>query len=786
MSIAKTGLYSKKIRRKAGDLTAGASGPAFWFGLVIVSLALLSGLATYLILTGLTPIIPTHGVVVTVLLINVVLILAMIGVVTWQIWGLWVARREEEAGARLHMKIVGLFSVIAILPAILLAVFASVSLDRGLDHWFSSRTKAIISDSANIAKAYINEHGQIIRSDVLAMARDINDAAGDAKNNPTRFKALLVAQASLRDIPVAFLIDGTGRVIETAASRLKGGYSAPPKSALKSVRDGHTVIITPTVKTSRVGAIAKIEKLDNTYLYAARAVNPKVIRHLERTRAGMAEYSRLEERRTGVQIAFALMYVTIALTLLLAAVWIGLWFASRLVAPIRRLIGASDQVSKGNLNIQVAIRHGEGDLHKLSNTFNRMTMVLKNQRNELVSTNEQLTERRRFTEAVLSGVTAGVIGLDMAGRVTITNPSALALLGQKRTDLVDATLIDIVPEMADMLTKVKDETRKTRFNEQLHLYVDGVERTFAVQITRERGEDKDYGIVVTFDDISDLVAAQRNTAWSDVARRIAHEIKNPLTPIQLSAERIRRKYGKMIPDDDREVFDKCTDTIVRQVGDIGRMVDEFSDFARTPKPSMAIQDLRQTVRETVFLFQVSDSNITFETEQPDEPVLHTYDRRLISQALTNLVKNATEAIAGVLEKPDVPQSYKGHILIRLNNHDGDIVIEIIDNGVGLPRKDRRRLIEPYITTRAKGTGLGLAIVRKIIDQHMGKLELKDAEPNGVNGAGAAISIILPERTHSREDGPIEDAEEGPENGSGIEHKNLNENATDTQGVNNGN
>ena len=776
MSIAKTGLYNKKIRNKPGDLTKGASGPAFWIGLVVVCLALLSGLATYLILTGLTAIVPTHQVVVTVLLINLVLIIAMIAVVARQIWGLWVARRDEEAGARLHIKIVGLFSVIALLPAILLAVFASVSLDRGLDSWFSTRTKAIIYDSANIAKAYINEHGQIIRTDALAMARDISDAAGDASKNPARFKALLVAQASLRDLPLAFLVDGKGQVKETAASRLQVEYTPPPKPALKSARQGQTVIITPTRATNRVGALTKIEKLKDRFLYVARPVNPKVIRHLERTRAGMAEYGRLEERRTGVQVAFALMYVTIALTLLLAAVWIGLWFANRLVAPIRRLIGASDQVSKGNLNIQVAIRKGEGDLHKLSTTFNRMTTVLKEQRHELVSTNEQLTERRRFTEAVLSGVTAGVIGLDMTGHVTIANPSAVELLGKSRADLLDAKLIDIVPEMGELLTKVEKQTRKKRFDDQIHLYVDGIERTFAVQITRERGADKDYGIVVTFDDISELVAAQRNTAWSDVARRIAHEIKNPLTPIQLSAERIKRKYGKIIGDDDREVFDKCTDTIIRQVSDIGRMVDEFSDFARTPKPQMERQDMRQTIRETVFLFQVGNSDIQFENELPLEPVILSYDRRLIAQALTNLVKNATEAIAGAKEKADDPDAYKGHILTRLSTDDGHVVIEVVDNGCGLPRKNRRRLVEPYITTREKGTGLGLAIVRKIVEQHHGKLELKDALRKKGAGGGASISIVLPAAPAI--------AEENPRESKASSRNTKSEQMNDVQGVKN--
>lgn len=716
------------------DLMDTGSKPFFLLGLGLVALSIIAGLVTYLILTGLTPILPTHSVVVTVLLINGVLVLCMIALIAWQVMGLWAARRRQAAGAQLHVRIVSLFSIIAVLPAILLAIFASVSLDRGLDYWFSSRTKSIIKNSVNVAKAYLNEHGQVIRTDVISMAADLDAASDLIQQRPQVFGRFLTAQATIRSIPVAYLIDGKAKLLATAGVLIDDPYVPPPRKATKLAVSGKAVVIAPG-RSNKVAAIKKLNNFKDTYLYIVRPVNPQVLQHLRETRASVKEYRALAERRTGVQIAFALMYVVIALTLLLAAIWIGLWFANRLVSPIRRLIGAAQEVSEGNLNIQVPAGTTEGDLRQLSQTFNNMTQELRAQRDELVDTNAILDERRHFIETVLSGVTAGVIGLDTKGIITLANPSSQDLLGAARKSFVGKTIKSAVPELAKLFGRAKKQGGTT-VHEQIHLVRNGQERNFAVRITSERAGDTEYGYVITFDDITELVTAQRTSAWADVARRIAHEIKNPLTPIQLSAERIRRKYGDCITHD-REIFDRCTDTIIRRVEDIGRMVDEFSAFARMPKPNMEKCDLCEIVSEAVFLFQMSHPDIEFKTSVPAKPVFMNCDRRLMSQAITNLVKNASEAI-------DPQSKEKGNILTRVRTRAGRIILEVIDNGKGLPKENRSRLVEPYMTTREKGTGLGLAIVQKIAEQHGGNLQLRDAPKRNGSGGGACIRIDFPE------------------------------------------
>ncbi|MCH8238909.1 MAG: PAS domain-containing sensor histidine kinase [Proteobacteria bacterium] len=713
--------------------------PFFLVGLVLASLSILSGLATYLILTGLTPIIPTHQVVVTVLLFNGVLAFGMIVLIAWQVAGLWIARRRQAPGARLHARIVGMFSIIAVLPAILLAVFASVSLDRGLDHWFSTRTQSIVRNSLNVARAYLNEHGQIIRSDVISMAADIDAAADLLRNQPQRFGRYLTAQASIRSIPVAYLIDSEAKLLVTAGRLLDAPYVPPPAGTIEEADSGKVVVIAPG-KTNKVAAVKKLDNLSNNYLYIVRAVNPRVLKHMRATQASVKEYSDLAERRKGVQIAFGLMYVAIALTLLLAAIWTGLWFAGRLVSPIRRLIRAAQQVSEGNLNVKVATTDTESDLTQLGTTFNNMTSELRAQRKDLVDANAMLDERRRFIETVLSGVTAGIIGLDTKGVVTLANPSADNLVGVGKKQIVGKPIESAVPEFAHLFERARKQGGKP-VSEHIQLIRNAEERNLAVRITSERSGKTEYGYVVTFDDITELVSAQRSSAWADVAQRIAHEIKNPLTPIQLSAERIRRKYGDSITGD-REVFDRCTDTIIRQVENIGRMVDEFSSFARMPKPKMEECDLLEIAREAVFLFQVSHSDITFELDMPAKPVIVNCDRRLMTQLFTNLVKNASEAI-------DPESGVHGIILTRVRARAGRVTLEIIDNGRGLPKENRHLLVEPYMTTREQGTGLGLAIVKRIAEQHNGRLQLLDAPKRNGKGGGACIRIDFPELSSAR-------------------------------------
>jgi two-component system nitrogen regulation sensor histidine kinase NtrY len=452
----------------------------------------------------------------------------------------------------------------------------------------------------------------------------------------------------------------------------------------------------------------------------ARPLDPGVVAQLRQTEASAAEYAELESRRLGIQVSFALMFAVIALTILMASVLIGLNFANWLVAPIRRLMSAANVVSTGDLHVQVPVHKSEGDLAQLAETFNKMTQELRTQRDELVSASDLIDSRRRFIEAVLSSASAGIIGVDTSGSVGILNRSAEKLIGHAEAETLDHPLSDVLPELDDMMKTAREGTQRL-VQGQITITRDGHERNLSVRVSAEQTSQSRDSYIITLDDITELVSAQRTSAWADVARRIAHEIKNPLTPIQLSAERIRRKFGKVIIED-KAVFEQCTDTIVRQVDDIRRMVDEFSRFARMPKPVIEGEDVADTVRQAVFLMRVGHPDIEIAAEIKEEPMLAQFDRRLISQALTNIIKNATEAIEAV--PPE--ELGKGRIDVIAARENDEVVIDVIDNGIGLPKVSRARLLEPYVTTREKGTGLGLAIVGRVLEDHGGRIELNDA------------------------------------------------------------
>jgi two-component system nitrogen regulation sensor histidine kinase NtrY len=725
---------------KAGQGAASAPFPrpprswTSWFAPTAVVVALLSALVTFLVLTGLTPISPTHEVVVSVLLANTVISAILIAVLAWEFFGLLRAKRRGRAGARLHVRIALLFGVVAVVPAILVAVIASITLDRGLDRWFSDRTRSMLSNAVNIAQAYVRDYSFATRSDLESLANDLTRLKPMFDENRERFRQILTGQAAVRGIPAAMMVRGDHTLVERAEINIGREFVIPPALDLRRAKEKEPILALAD-SGDYLHAVTPIQGYEDTYLYMVRPVDPRVLRYLQQTQESVIEYQGLEARRFGVQVAFALMYGVIALILLLSAVWLGLNFANRLVAPIRRLITAADLVASGNLFVQVPVRRSEGDLASLGESFNAMTQELRSQRDDIIGARDQIDARRRFTEAVLAGIGAGVIGLNPEGRITILNRSAERFIGQAEDAVIGKPVEEIIPEIGQLLEQAKNGI--LRVQGTVTLTRDGRERTINVRVTTEASPEAEHGYVVTLDDITELVSAQRTSAWADVARRIAHEIKNPLTPIQLSAERLRRKFGKNIAED-RDVFEQCTDTIIRQVGDIGRMVDEFSSFARMPKPVVESQDLAETVRQAVFLMRVGNPDISFETELPPGPMSAQFDRRLISQALTNLLKNAVEAIGGV----PAEQRGKGRILTRLSTEESFAVIEITDNGAGLPKENRDRLLEPYVTTREKGTGLGLAIVSKIFEDHGGRIELHDA-PESFDGArGALIRATL--------------------------------------------
>ncbi len=736
----------------------------FWIGLITVALSLGSALATFLILTGLTPIVPRNETVIAVLFLNVLLIIALIGLIAWQSSAHVRAWREKLPGARLHTRIVLLFSIVAAVPAILLAIGATVSFSRSLDSWFSGRVQTIIRDSVEVAQTYLEEHGQVIRTDVVNMARDIDAASPEMKLNDETLRRLTISQAGLRELATAYIIDGDGKPIIKAIESKNLPYKKPTKAALNEADQGQ-IPLSMSVVDQRIVAISKFESIPDRYLYVSRPVSAAVIQYLQRTEQNAAEYTQIRRTRGGLKWAHALMYLTISMTALLAAIWAGMWFAGRFVAPISRLIGAAQQVSKGDLSVTLPERRGEGDLRRLSQNFNTMTRELGHQRDALVTANEQLLMRRRFMEAVLSGVSAGVIGLNSQEQITLVSRSAEKLLNVQEADLVGLDLSDALPEFAELLKQPAFSGATQGPPQQLTLNVEGEERTFALRITGQGSGEGDVGSVVTFDDISDLVLAQRTSAWADVARRIAHEIKNPLTPIILSVGRIRKNYGHLI-NEKRELFDNLTGTIERQAGDIKTMIDEFAAFARMPQPEMSTGDLRDAVREPVFLFREGHPNIKYDLDLPDHEVKCFFDRRLISQAVTNLVKNATEAIESVEENTDGKRQTSGHIKTRVRIEGDRVAIEVIDNGPGLPKQNRMQILEPYVTTKGhKGTGLGLAMVKKIAEQHHGALTMDDAATatknpeaeNDYNGSqaptGALFRITLPLHMASKKEDP---------------------------------
>ncbi len=691
-------------------------------GLLMVLVALGSATYSFFVLTGQTTIDPSPDVVRTAWIVNGIVVFCLALVIGYEIYRLIEARQRRRAAARLHVRIVALFSVIAALPAILTALVASITLDKGLDRWFSERTVAIVETSRSVAQAYVEEHSRIIAIDLVALAGEFDRVSPDLERNRDAIAAFLTNQGNLRGLSAISLLRGDRSRIVDGDISSNLAVPPPPADIFKGLEDGQPALIAPG-RTNLVGGVIRLTSFDDTYLYMVRPIDPKVTRYVRLTDENADEYRQLVDSRFGVQVAFAILFVGMALVVLLSAIWIGLGFADRLVEPVRQLISAAAEISSGNLDVRVPARRSTGDIALLADTFNTMSSQLKSQRDDLLSANAELTERRLFIEAMLSGVSAGVIGLDADNRITLANRSAADALKLHGDDIVGQPIGEVLPEL-DELIEAAGQSWRSESRGQIRITRDGDQRTLNIQITRESGAGGSDGLVVTLDDITDLVSAQRRSAWADVARRIAHEIKNPLTPIQLSAERLRRRYTPKIADDDRKVFDQCTETIVRQVGDIRRMVDEFSSFARMPKPVMEARDLADVVKEAVFLQEVGNPDITFALDLPEKPATAPVDHRLVTQAMTNIVKNATEAIEAV---PAAEQGDGGRILVRVRETEDAVTVDVEDNGKGLPASDRESLLEPYMTTREKGTGLGLAIVRKIMEEHDGSIALLDRQ-----------------------------------------------------------
>ncbi|EIM29758.1 sensor histidine kinase NtrY-like [Microvirga lotononidis] len=721
-------------QRQAAETSQSGLG---WLGYGAVLSALASALATFLILAGATPLLPTHNVVVWVFLLNGALIALLLGIVAWQTRKLVRERRAGAAAAGLHVRIVGLFSLVAVLPAILVAAVATVTLERGLDPWFTGALKDLMTNTVSIARSYREVQCRTLARETQLMAADLNRAKVLFDADRNLFREFMNSRAVFLGFPLAMIVDADGSVVERIDAKKLENVPLPTETDLKEASNREALCLFS--KTGNIFRSAlKLDAHGGRILYVAREVDPRALEFPQVAEAGVAFYEALDQKKAGIQIAFASMFTLIALIVLLSAVWFGLNFANRLVAPIRRLIHATDQVATGNFYVQVPVKRGEGDLGHLGETFNKMTSELRRQHDGLTAASDLMDRRRRFTEAVLAGVSAGVIGVNARGQITIVNPSTEALLGTSHKELLGQPITMILPEVAPLVEEMS-HGRQRLMQQQIHISRKGKERTINVRVTSEQARGGQRDLVITLDDITDLVLAQRTSAWADVARRIAHEIKNPLTPIQLSAERIRRKYGKVITTD-REVFDQCTDTIVRQVDDIKRMVDEFSSFARMPKPTIGDEDLAETIRQVIFMMKIAHPEIEFVDQVPPGSLIAPFDRRLVSQAVTNIVKNATEAIAAV------PEEERGQARISVlldDTHPDYLILAVTDNGKGFPVEGRQRLLEPYMTTREGGTGLGLPIVAKILEDHGGGMELAD----NPTGRGGQVRMWIPKTKH---------------------------------------
>ena len=704
---------------------------------VIISVALLfSGLATILVLADYSPLDSNLTTVIALLNLDLVLALSLGSLLARRLVGAWITRKYGSAGSRLHMKMVVSFGLVAIIPALLVVVFLGLFLNFGMETWFSDRVRTAVNASTIVAQSYLREHQKNIRGVALAMANDINRAAPRLRQNPRFFTKIVTSFANDRDLSEAVVINSSGRTLARSQLSFSLGFNFASGDLVKGVLNSQPgeVFVIENRNDNVVRAGVKLEAFVDTYLLIGRFIDAQVLEHVSQTTGAANQYALLEKSRDNLQIKFLFVFALVAFLLLLAAVWIGWSIASTISTPIGGLIDAADRVRKGDLLVRVNTENTKDrdEVGILSRSFNRMTEQLDSQQQGLIEANRQLDERRRFTEVVLSGVSAGVIGLDQKGRVLLSNRSAADLLSINLNEYIEEPLGKCLPEMAPLLEQVISNPNRNAQGE-IKVAREGRQQILIVSVAAEKIAQEIIGYVVTFDDVSELLSAQRKAAWADVARRIAHEIKNPLTPIQLSAERLKRKYKDEIKSDP-ETFFMCTDTIVRQVEDIGRMVDEFSSFARMPQPELKEVNLSDLCNQSLFLERNRYPDIDYKIIMPIDPVMVSVDRQQINRTLTNVLKNAAESISVNLTNGS---ETSGQINLALDEEDEQIIIYITDNGKGFQEDLLDQITEPYVTTRDRGSGLGLAIATKIMEDHNGELLL-----HNLDTGGAQVTLIF--------------------------------------------
>ena len=684
---------------------------------------------------------PTDNALRFALLADLVYVLVIATLVLAQVGRIIVARRAKSAGSRLHLRLIGAFALLALIPAVTMAVFAGITVNIGLEGWFSDRVSRVVGSSLAAAEAYETEQREDLQEDATALANVLNSSRraivfmNDAELRQVLAQTQPQIQRGLRE---AYVIDGTGEIRARGERSYLFNFERPMPEQIEDASQNGLLVIQDW-DNNEFRALVRLDAFVDRFLYVSRNVDGKILSLLDETQETIRFYQQLETDRGRVVLEFGLLYVGFAVILILAAIWLGLWFAERLSRPVGRLTLAAQQVGAGDLDVHVIEGDSRDEIGMLGRYFNQMTRQLKAQRDALLDNTRQIESRRRLFDSVLSSVTSGVVGLDAEGRVTFANRSAQRLLDWS-AEGQSVALAVAIPEFSPLFNEMKASGAETIQGEVKVSRQRRLENLLVRMATRRREDGGLEGYVVAFDDVTDLVSAQRMAAWGDVARRIAHEIKNPLTPIQLSAERIKRKFAPMVGED-RDRLESMTDVIVRQTGDLRRIVDEFSKFARMPEPDRHAEDLTKLVRDAVLLQQTGQPDVKVKAELPDGPITLELDATMISQALTNLIKNAGEAIE-TLQKKGPPDDLKPEIRVTLRSDGTDCEITIADNGIGLP-EDRAKLFEPYVTTRDEGTGLGLPIVKKIIEEHGGTLTLTDApvfEGQSHYGAMAVIRL----------------------------------------------
>jgi two-component system nitrogen regulation sensor histidine kinase NtrY len=713
--------------------------------LTLVALGPLLAVATFLVLGPLDSGRGTQMGLRLIFLADLVYVLLLAALVLGRVVRMVSARRAQSAGSRLHLRLTGAFALMALLPAITVAVFAVITINIGLETWFSSRVQNVVGASLAAAEAYEEDQRAGMAQDSESLASFLNQSRRLLLLNPSLSLRELLAdgQAQIqRGLSEAFVIGSDGELQARGEGSYLFDYIRPSAADFSAAEAGAPVLI-PDWERNELRALVSLTTFADSYLYISREVDGRLLTLLDETQETARFYQQQETERGRRLFDFALLYLGFALLLILAATFAGLWFAERLSRPVGRLAGAAQMVGAGDLDVQVTEEEGDDEIAMLGRYFNQMTRQLKGQRDTLLDNTRQIERRQRLFDSVLGSVTSGVVGLDTEGKVTFVNRSAERLLGWHETHRSDPISV-AVPEFGALFERMVSEAREV-VQEEIKVSREGMLEHLLVRLSTRRREDGSLeGYVVAFDDVTTLVSAQRMAAWGDVARRIAHEIKNPLTPIQLSAERIQRKFARQLEEGDAQKLTDMTGVIVRQTGDLRRIVDEFSKFARMPEPERKPEDLGDLLRGAVLLQETGQPDVRFVTDLPGSAMPAELDATMIGQALTNLIKNAGEAIESLVEK-GAPEGFTPEIRVSLAlTEEGAARIRIMDNGIGLP-EDRARLFEPYVTTRDSGTGLGLPIVKKIIEEHGGTLSLEDAEkfaPEAHAGAMAVVTLPL--------------------------------------------